>query len=160
MWGKHYEGETDQGNSVGRQALLEHRNSNRLSPCQSWGLLGNTRGKDSACQWRRCGFNPWVRKISWRRSWQPTSVFLPGESAWTEEPGRLYSPWGGRLGHDWALWGVHVKAEDPLQNKVPFPRQAWGALHWVSDDSESQSKWARNICKMYWLSFISQYRSL
>ena len=26
------------------------------------------------------GFNPWVRKIPWRRAWQPTPVFLPGES--------------------------------------------------------------------------------
>ena len=25
-------------------------------------------------------FYPWVGKISWRRAWQPTSVFLPGES--------------------------------------------------------------------------------
>ena len=25
-------------------------------------------------------FNPWVWKISWRRAWQPTPVFLPGES--------------------------------------------------------------------------------
>ena len=24
--------------------------------------------------------SPWVGKISWRRSWQPTPVFLPGES--------------------------------------------------------------------------------
>ena len=24
-------------------------------------------------------FNPWVRKISWRRAWQPTPVFLPRE---------------------------------------------------------------------------------
>ena len=29
---------------------------------------------------RRCGFDPWVRKIPWRRAWQPTPVFLPGES--------------------------------------------------------------------------------
>ena len=29
---------------------------------------------------RRCGFDPWVGKIPWRRAWQPTSVFLPGES--------------------------------------------------------------------------------
>ena len=28
----------------------------------------------------RCGFDPWVRKIPWRRAWQPTPVFLPGES--------------------------------------------------------------------------------
>ena len=24
--------------------------------------------------------DPWVRKIPWRRKWQPTPVFLPGES--------------------------------------------------------------------------------
>ena len=28
---------------------------------------------------KRCRFDPWVRKISWRRKWQPTPVFLPGE---------------------------------------------------------------------------------
>ena len=28
----------------------------------------------------RCGFNPWVRKIPWRRKWQPIPVFLPGKS--------------------------------------------------------------------------------
>ena len=26
------------------------------------------------------GFNPWVGKTPWRREWQPTPVFLPGES--------------------------------------------------------------------------------
>jgi len=25
-------------------------------------------------------FDPWVRKTPWRRAWQPTPVFLPGES--------------------------------------------------------------------------------
>ena len=29
---------------------------------------------------KRLGFNPWVRNIPWRRAWQPTPVFLPGES--------------------------------------------------------------------------------
>ena len=24
---------------------------------------------------KRCGFDPWVRKIPWRRVWPPTSVF-------------------------------------------------------------------------------------
>ena len=29
---------------------------------------------------RRCGFNPWVGKILWRKKWQPTPVSLPGKS--------------------------------------------------------------------------------
>ena len=36
------------------------------------------------------GFDPQVGKIP-RRAWQPTPVFLPGESPWTEEPGGLQS---------------------------------------------------------------------
>ena len=39
-----------------------------------------TRGKDSTCRCRRGRFDPWVRKIPWRRARQPTSVFLPGKS--------------------------------------------------------------------------------
>ena len=41
---------------------------------------------------KRCGFDPWVGKIPWRRKWQPTAVFLPGES---HGQGSLvgYSPW-------------------------------------------------------------------
>ena len=30
-------------------------------------------------QWRRCQFDLWVRKIPWRRKWQPTPVSLPGK---------------------------------------------------------------------------------
>ena len=40
-------------------------------------------GKESTCHCRRCKrrrFNPWVRKMPWRRAWQPTPVFLSGES--------------------------------------------------------------------------------
>ena len=36
--------------------------------------------KEFTCQCRRHGFDPWVRKIPWRRKWQPTLVFLPGKS--------------------------------------------------------------------------------
>ena len=39
--------------------------------------------KEPACQcWghKRQGFCPWVEKMSWRKAWQPTPVFLPGES--------------------------------------------------------------------------------
>ena len=35
---------------------------------------------NSLPQCGKLGFDPWVWKISWRREWQPTPVFLPGES--------------------------------------------------------------------------------
>ena len=41
----------------------------------------------------------WVGKIPWRRAWQPTSVFLPGESPWTEESGELQSMGSQRVGN-------------------------------------------------------------
>ena len=49
----------------------------------------------------RRGFNPWVRKIPWRRAWQCTPVFLPGEPPWTEEPSGLQSMGSQRVGHEW-----------------------------------------------------------
>ena len=58
---------------------------------------GGTTGKESACQCRR--FDPWVRKIPWRRAWQPTPEFLPGKSHGRRSPAG-YSPWGHRVGQD------------------------------------------------------------
>ena len=37
-------------------------------------------GKESACNCRRPRFDPWVRKILWRRKWQPTPGFFPGKT--------------------------------------------------------------------------------
>ena len=45
-------------------------------------------------------FDPWVRKIPWRRAWQPTPVFLPGEYPRTEEPGGLQCIGLQRVGHN------------------------------------------------------------
>ena len=38
-------------------------------------------------------FDRWVGKMPWRRTWQPTLVFLPGESH-AERSLVGYSPWG------------------------------------------------------------------
>ena len=42
---------------------------------------------------KKRGLDPWVRKIPWRRKWQPTLVFLPGESH-GQRSLAVYSPWG------------------------------------------------------------------
>ena len=49
-------------------------------------------GKESACQWRRHVFNPWVRKIPWRKKWQPTLISLPGKFH-GQRILASYSPW-------------------------------------------------------------------
>ena len=58
--------------------------------------------KKICLQCRRLGFDHCFGKIPWRRAWEPTPVFLLGESPWTEEPGRLQSMWSQRVRHDWA----------------------------------------------------------
>ena len=40
-------------------------------------------------------FDPWVRKFPWRGEWQPTLVFLPGES-YGQRSLVGYSPWGSK----------------------------------------------------------------
>ena len=62
-------------------------------------------GKEFTFQCRRgkkCGFDPWVGKITWRRQWQPTPVFLPGESHGQRKPNGLQSVGLQRVRHDWA----------------------------------------------------------
>jgi len=57
------------------------------------GFPVGTSDKEPPCQCRRrkrCKFDTWVGKISERRSWQPTPVFLPGECGQRSLEG--YSP--------------------------------------------------------------------
>ena len=49
-------------------------------------------GKRICLYFRRPGFDPWVRKIPWRREWLPSPVFLPGESHGQRNLGD-YCPW-------------------------------------------------------------------
>jgi len=58
------------------------------------GFLGGAADKKLACQCKRhkrCRFNPWVRKIPWIRVWEPSQVFLSGESHGQRSP-MGYSP--------------------------------------------------------------------
>ena len=65
---------------------------------------GGASGKEAAFQCRghkRPGLSPWAGKIPWRRAWQPTPVFLPGESH-GQRSLVGYSPWGHRVRSDLA----------------------------------------------------------
>ena len=73
--------------------------------CRGWGFSGGASCKEPACQYRRCkrcGFDPWVGKIPWRRAWQPTPVLLPRESDGQRSLAG-YSPQDRkRVGHGWS----------------------------------------------------------
>ena len=62
---------------------------------------------------KQCGrpeFNSWVRKIPWRRKWQPTPVLLPGKPhGWRSLVG--YSPWGHK----------ESDTTEPLHFQFPVP---------------------------------------
>ena len=56
---------------------------NFTSVCLNKGFPDGVSGKEHNSQCRRHKrhrFDPWVGKIPWKRAWQPTPVFLPGES--------------------------------------------------------------------------------
>ena len=53
-----------------------------MLPICDLGFPGGASVKEPVCQCRRhkrCGFDPWVQKIPWKKMWQPTLVFLSGE---------------------------------------------------------------------------------
>ena len=62
------------------------------------GFLGGSVVKNPPAMHRR-GFYPWVGKIPWRRKWQPTPVFLPGESHGQRSLEGTVLGWQ-RAGHD------------------------------------------------------------
>ena len=89
------------------------------------GFPGGTRGKEPTCQCRRCkirGLEPWVQKILCTRVWQPTPVFLPGESC-----GQRCLEGSQRVGHDLAaLINTGESTEDLrhfLLTCLPSPSQ-------------------------------------
>ena len=57
-------------------------------------------------QGRRPGFDPWVRKILWRREQQPTPLLLHGEFHGQRSLAG-YSLWGCRVRHNWAT-NIHT----------------------------------------------------
>ena len=57
-------------------------------------------GTESTCNARDLGSIPGLGRMPRRKEWQPTPVLSPGESSWTEEPGRLQSMGLQRVRHD------------------------------------------------------------
>ena len=60
--------------TIGQNQLRQSLSYNKVL-----NIPGGSDGQESARNVGDQGSAPWVRKIRWRRKWQPTAVFLPGE---------------------------------------------------------------------------------
>ena len=98
--------------------------------------------KESACQCRRCGFDPWVGKIPWRRKGQPMPVFLPGKPQGQRNL-EGYSPWGHK----------ELDTIYRLSTHVCFPTQLSVMLPWQLDISYTGNIYA--ISSVQSLSYVS-----
>ena len=119
------------------------------------GFPGGSEIKVSACICLQCGrpdFDPWVRNIPWRRKWQPTPVFLPGECH-----GRKslvgYSPWGRKesdmnLGTFLVVQWLGLCAS-PTEGVSLIPDQKTQISHvvWSKDKQKQKKKKCSKDCK-------------
>ena len=88
-------------------------------------------------QCRRCTFDPWVRKILWRRKWQLTPVFLPGKF-YGQRSLAGCNPWGCRELNkrklkNWCFWTevLEKTLESPLDCKKIQPVHPKGNHSWL-----------------------------
>ena len=104
---------------------------------ENQGFPGGASGKEPAWEGRRCKtreLDPWVRKTPWRRAWQPTPVFLAGESHW-QEAGRLWSIGSLRIRHNWSDLVQHAPAEKDSGMRESHGQQAASVRNWLGTGS-------------------------
>ena len=66
-------------------------------------------------------FSPWGGKIPWRRKWQPTPAFLPGEIPWAEEPGGSQSTGSQKSRTRLSTQRTHTSILLKREPQVPVP---------------------------------------
>ena len=104
----------------------------------------------SAGDINRREFDPWFRKIPWRRKWQPTPIVLPGESH-GQKSLVGYSPWGLKEWDTTEATGMHAQTHDTLWHTFNFSfyLQMLLAQQWVLPFTaeNTQEKWR---CLLWW----------
>ena len=92
------------------------------------GFPDNSDSKESTCECRIHGFDPWVRKIPWKRKWQSPPVFLPGKSHGQRNLVHC-SPW--------------CPKESDMSEWVSTVSDGWTPRNW------SPNSWFSYICKAF-----------
>ena len=91
-----------------------------MYPFSPEGFPGGSEVKESLYQYRgrrRLGFDPWVRKMPWRRAWQPTPVFLPRESH-GQRSLEGYSPRGCKKSDTSEQLNTHILPQTALPSRL------------------------------------------
>ena len=110
--------------------------------------------RSGSVQCRRLWFNPWVRKLPWRREWLSTPVFLPGEFHGQRSLAG-YSPWGHKESDTTELltitlggpqWRLHITAS-------PYEGARVVKILWYRLQLDNLTKWNLNRGSMF-LKFI------
>ena len=83
----------------------------------------------------RC--NPWVGKVSWRRKWKPTPVFLPGESH-RQRNLAGYGPWSCKESESPCSWnfpGNNTGLSLSTDRSINGPSSSSSSVHagWLRD---------------------------
>ena len=89
---------------------------------QATSFPSDTSGKDPTWQFRRCkkqGFDLWIQRITWRRAWQPTPVFLPEEFHGQRSPVG-YTPY--RIAKSWTWLSTHTCIPVTKENSSHSPK--------------------------------------
>ena len=103
--------------------------------------------------------NTWVRKIPWRRKWQPTPVFLSEEFSWTEEPGGLQPIGSQRVRRYWAWTQLQPTATICVCVCVCVCKAKWmslGSSKYIFYESVSKSNTADKNLKALWMFILLQ----
>ena len=133
---------------------------------EDMGFSGGASGKEPACQCRRCKrcwFNPFIRKIPWRRA--TCSSILAWRMPWTEESGGLHCIGSQRVRPGWSWLSMHVSEDiDKLRKKLLGKKEPEfdnlgnshaSAKNYIACSGENPRMWLDNfllerLCIWHW----------
>ena len=117
-------------------------------------------GKESAWQYRKQGFDPWVGKIPWRKKWQSTPVFLSGKYR-GQRSLVGYSPRGSQSQtwlHNWAQMGAPCRMWVSSPGRLPSLVEIFSLKHGrgflVITSLLDYTSWSKSFVLIFWLNCL------
>ena len=115
---------------------------NQDAPSYVFGLPWWLSGKESACNVGDLGWipgsDPWVWKIPWRRAWQPTPVFLSGESHGQRSLVGC-SPWGHKESDTTERLSARIHTHTHTHTRSHFRTPMWDTVSSFSQKAQRKS---------------------